>query len=214
MMKLARLFLMTLVVLAVFRALVADVFVIPSASMAPTLKPGDIVLVNKAAFGFRVLGCFFGGYATPNRGDVVAFFMPAEAASKTEGKTKFVKRCTGVPHDFVSRVDGKWALCSVTQPDGFCIPAAHDTAYLTPQNIGFYKPLIEQYEHQKAGAVGSVVYVNGKPCNRFVFSQHYYFVEGDHAAESHDSRYWGLLPESHLLGRLSGVLANAKPAQP
>lgn len=207
MMKLLRTFLWTLAILATFRAFVADIFVIPTGSMMPTLKPRDMVVVNKAAFGFRLFGQFARGYSAPKRGDIVAFFMPAEAGNQPDSKTKFVKRCTGVPHNFVRHSGSLWQLTDAREGT-FEIPAAHDTLRLTPENIGFYKPLIEQYEHQKAGVLGRVVYINGKPDSLFVFEQDYYFVEGDNADQSHDSRYWGLLPASHLLGRLVGVVGN------
>ncbi len=192
----------TLIAVVVVRVFIVDIYTVPTASMQPTLQPNDVVLVNKAAYGGWVFNEHLSGYTSPNSGDMVAFFMPAEGKVNTDQKTKFVKRCVGIPHDKVVSRGRLWAVTHDTLSAGFDIPAAGDVITLTANNIAFYKPLIEQYEHQKAGIVGQTIFVNSKMTDTYTFRQNYYFVTGDNAAQSHDSRYWGLLPEDHLIGKI------------
>lgn len=111
-----------LVAALIVRATMFQAFSIPSASMAPTLEPGDHILVTPAA---RWLGDW-----TPDRGDVVVFRNPAAGAGY------FVKRVIAVPGDHLEIRDGSVFLNSIrieepyvlTSSDGEVsefIPAGH-----------------------------------------------------------------------------------------
>jgi signal peptidase I len=192
--KYINLSLILLLAIFIVRNFVVDQYLIPTDSMTPTLRVGSRVWINKSVFGYNLFGQHLGGYDLPDRGDIVAFFMPADVA-----KTKFIKRCTGIPHDKMILHNG---LFLVGANEGFSIPAAGDTVQLDDKNLWFYQPLINQYEQEKVAILGQMVYINGKPAVNYVFKQNYFFVAGDNPTASHDSRYWGLLPESHLIGRL------------
>lgn len=73
------------------------------------------------------------------------------------------------------------------------IPRKGATVEITPENIPLYERLIRDYEHsdvQAALAAGS-----------YTFQQDYYFMMGDNRHNSLDSRYWGFVPEDHVVGR-------------
>ena len=84
-------------VIAVARGSLADHYVVPTGSMEPTLMPGDRVLVDKTAYGWRLpyTGIELDGDAPPRRGDVVIFDSP-------EDGTRLVKRVVAVPGDRVA----------------------------------------------------------------------------------------------------------------
>jgi len=82
------------------------------------------------------------------------------------------------------------------------IPARGDTILLDRINITLYKKLIE-WEQQVSLVEDSVggIYLNDLPVYQYIFNENYYFVAGDKVENSQDSRYWGLLPESFIVGK-------------
>jgi signal peptidase I len=81
------------------------------------------------------------------------------------------------------------------------VPAANDTLSIDSLNIKLYKNLIEYETSQEISVVNGTVLLGGDTLNRYIFLKNYYFVTGDYAPDSHDSRYWGLLPEDHIAGK-------------
>jgi signal peptidase I len=70
---------------------------------------------------------------------------------------------------------------------------------------------IEQYEH--AGTLelsGDKVTLNGKPITEYTFKMNYYFMMGDNRHNSQDSRYWGFVPEDHIVGKALFVWLSLK----
>jgi signal peptidase I, bacterial type len=81
------------------------------------------------------------------------------------------------------------------------VPGAGDTLTIDILNYRLYKNLIE-YETDKQLLVrNGSVYLGDALLNHYVFQQNYYFMSGDWARDSQDSRYWGLLPEDHIIGK-------------
>lgn len=87
------------------------------------------------------------------------------------------------------------------------IPKSGDTIQLNEDNIVFYQALIEKYEeHQIQVSPEGEVIIDKIPTSYYVVEMNYYFVMGDNRHNSSDSRFWGLLPENHLLGKASYVV--------
>lgn len=85
------------------------------------------------------------------------------------------------------------------------IPKKGVTVTLTPQNISLYRRLITAYEGNTLQEQGGAFIINGQPATRYTFKLNYYWLMGDNRHNSLDSRFWGYVPESHVVGKASFV---------
>jgi signal peptidase I len=85
------------------------------------------------------------------------------------------------------------------------VPEKNDTIKLTKNNIAVYKRIIETYEKNKLVIEGNRIMINDVESFQYVFKQNYYFVLDDNRDDAKDSRYWGFLPEDHIIGKASFV---------
>lgn len=85
------------------------------------------------------------------------------------------------------------------------IPAKGATVQLTPENISLYRRVIFNYEGNQLEQKNGKIYINGKETNTYTFRMDYYWMMGDNRHESADSRYFGFVPEDHIVGKASFV---------
>lgn len=83
------------------------------------------------------------------------------------------------------------------------LPAAGETIDLTPRNVALYRRVITAYEGHDLSERDGEVLVDGLPAKQYTFKQGYYWLMGDNRHSSADSRYWGFVPEDHVVGRAS-----------
>ncbi|MDR1156023.1 MAG: signal peptidase I [Bacteroidales bacterium] len=81
------------------------------------------------------------------------------------------------------------------------VPGAGDAVTVDSLNVYLYKNLIEYETGYPVTVRDGQVFRNGHPIREYVFRKNYYFMAGDYAPDSRDSRYWGLLPEDHIVGK-------------
>lgn len=98
----------------------------------------------------------------------------------------------------------KWSLDNYGP---LLVPHKGDQVQLTAENLPIYKRIIEIYEGNKLLVKNDSVFINGKYASSYTFQQDYYFTLGDNRYDSEDSRYWGFVPESHLIGKASYVVS-------
>ena len=204
------------VLLAVFilRSFLFEPFKIPSGSMVPTLRIGDLILVNKFEYGIRlpVLNTKIIELGSPKRGDVMVFRYPPQPS------LDYIKRVVGLPGDRIAYVNKQLSvngqLVAQTElPDFF----DSDTMRYSQQfetKLGeksfrllnnASSPAFVPGASDFAGKENCVYTMEGVTCT--VPAGHY-FMMGDNRDNSLDSRFWGFVPDENIVGRAFFVWMN------
>jgi signal peptidase I len=185
-----------LLIVLVLRSFLAEPFQIPTGSMIPTLMVGDFIVVNKFAYGIRlpVVGTRIIDVGEPNHGDVMVFIPPHEPEY-------FIKRVVGLPGDSVRYQNKTLYINGVEQPQTSVEHGPADD----PRTLIFEETL---------GGVPHIIHLNKEPdpqTQAWEIPEGHYFVMGDNRDQSADSRYWGLVSESAIVGKAFAVWLHKEP---
>jgi signal peptidase I len=165
-----------LLVAFLIKTFLIQAFYIPSASMEPTLKPGDRVLVDKISYSLHDV----------HRGDIVVFHKPAD--DDDPGVTDLIKRVIGLPGETIASGPNGEILINgkvISQP------------WLTASAQAAPGPTITNRNQ-----LGQPDCANtGPPVNYCVIPQGDYFMMGDNRGDSSDSRAIGPIPKNLFVGR-------------
>lgn len=204
------------VILVVFllRSFLFEPFKIPSGSMVPTLRIGDLILVNKYHYGLRlpVLNTRITQGNPVKRGDVVVFRYPPKPS------VDYIKRVVGVPGDEVAYLNKRLTV------NGQKVPTTVAPDFLDEDVMAYFR----QFEESVEGKRHRVLNDDGRPAfvagaEDFPFRNNcrysvegvtckvppgHYFMMGDNRDNSLDSRYWGFVPDGNIVGRAFFVWMN------
>lgn len=197
------------VILIVFllRSFLFEPFKIPSGSMIPTLLVGDLILVNKFTYGLRlpVIGTKITEGTPPQRGDVMVFHYPPKPS------LDYIKRVVGVPGDEVAYLNKRLTI------NGKPVPTTALPEYFDEDAMRYF-PLFEETLGEKkhrllndpdrpAVVLGADEFAHRKNCRYSVegvvckVPEGHYFMMGDNRDNSLDSRYWGFVPDTNIVGK-------------
>lgn len=191
-------------IVLILRSFIFEPFRIPSQSMMPNLWVGDFILVNKFSYGVRlpVLNTEIIDSGKPENGDVAVFRYPVNPA------INFIKRVVGVPGDHVIYknkllyINGK----PMIQKDLGIYKGEGSGQKMTGASLkseilmgATHDFLIEVNKPELSHMYAPEFYKNGTI--DLIVPEGQYFVMGDNRDGSHDSRFWGFVPEANLVGK-------------
>lgn len=146
-----------LLIIIPIRYFIAQPFFVKGASMEPSYKDGDYLIVDELSYRFT----------NPKRGDVIVFRFPRDPHQF------FIKRIIGLPEETIEIKDNKIIIYNQSHPLGFILD---ESEYLSPnqKTKGYLKIKLDDNE---------------------------YFVMGDNRLQSSDSRRWGPLNKTYIIGK-------------
>lgn len=198
----------TILLMLAFRALVFTVYTVSGSGLEPCFINGDRVLVNRWSYGLRTGGGPYFRYtrwmSSPvERGDLVAFNCPSDSSVPFTSLPVSACYCTGVPGDTVT-ADGVSLI----------VPGRGHIVKVNDSNVRLLCYLYNRYEGHSARVVDGRLIVDGAETLCASFANDYYWFSSGRPSEPYDSRYFGFVPESHIIGRVAVLLYSVDPSLP
>ncbi len=185
------------------RSSVADWNDVPTGSMQPTIAEGDRIVVNKLAYDLRVpfIGTSMARLGDPRRGDIVILAAPGDGA-------RLVKRVVGLPGDVVA-IEGCRLIIN-HRPVAYGPVGDRAVRKLVCRANGRLIASEDLGGARHAVLVAPVEDIRHR-FGPILVPANSYFVLGDNRESSLDSRFFGFVDRSAILGRAVGVIASIDP---
>jgi signal peptidase I len=188
-----------LIIATSFKSAIADWNVVPTASMKPTILEGDRIFVNKLAYDLKIpyTTWHIAEWGGPQRGDIVVFYSPAD------GK-RLVKRVVGIPGDSIAMRNNQLIINGEKiryEPLKYVatndLPLSMEAKqYCFIENLSDTRhPVMITPRRPSIRSFGPVTIPKGN-----------YFMMGDNRDNSADSRYFGFVERSHVVGQATSIV--------
>jgi signal peptidase I len=184
------------------RSAIADYNPVPTGSMNPTIVEGDVVYINKLAYGLRVPLTLhrLATWAEPQRGDIVVVFSPLDG-------TRLVKRVVGIPGDTIAMTNDQLTINGTAL--AYAPPRA-DYGAIIPSESRPYAAFAEENLTGIEHAVMAMprLAVPQRNFDPVIVPAGKYFVMGDNRDNSFDSRFFGFADRDAIIGKATAVIVS------
>jgi len=174
----------------VIRSFIVAPFKIPSSSMIPTLEVGDYIFVLRYPYGLRIPFTDIQMLPRPpKRGDVVVFDYPEDRSKD------YIKRLIGLPGDTIRYQDNRLFINGVEMP---LTRTGQRTYFMSDGHVDVSGQFREQLIGRSHEVLRKATTIRD---GEWKVPEGQYFVLGDNRNNSRDSRFWGFVPQSYLVGK-------------
>lgn len=191
--------LIALVIATSFKSVVADWYVVPTGSMKPTIVEGDRVFVNKLAYDLKVpyTTWHIAEWDAPQRGAIVVFHSPSDG-------TRLIKRIVGIPGDTVEMENDQLIINGKKVKYEPIDQLNSKNSTLNRHSIPY------GYIENLSGTKHPVMFIPQRRAMRsfgpVTVAEEKYFMMGDNRDNSADSRYFGFVDRSLILGQAKYIV--------
>ena len=188
----------------IFRSFVFQPFIVPTGSLEPTIVPGDFVLVNQHAYGLRfpVFGWKLYDVSTPKRGEIVVFRFPPKP------DILYVKRVIGLPGDVISYYNDELIINGKKITKTYL---RNDKTSDQLQEVERYREDLTEQAHDILTSTNDMTRYRHWD---WVIPKDQYLMLGDNRQSSNDSRFWGLVPDDLLVGKVEYIIMSVDRQSP
>jgi signal peptidase I len=185
----------------------------PDGGMEHSILGGERILVNRWSYGLRtpftnLLGYHRWHQRPVEREEIVVFNNPLSIETTALNRREvYISRCTGLPGDTIWINSGK-----NEEIHPLVVPRKGGFIAVTPWNRRLLRNALVMHEGRKAELRDNILYVDDKPAQVCYFSQDYYWMSNGNNLHIADSRLFGFVPYSHIIGKACLIWFSKIPA--